>query len=87
MMIDSKIVEAVARAIYDAPNGIDGDQVSDMLYEDERITGANAEECRAQTMAVCRSAARAAIAAHEAALMAAGMVIVPIAVPPPVVRR
>ena len=58
-----EMVERVARAIYDAPNGIDGDQIADMLYEDGRISGKTAEECRAQVLAVCRMASRAAIAA------------------------
>lgn len=58
----SEMVERVARAIYDAENGIDGDQIADMLYDDIRIIG-SVDECRAMTLAVCRMAARAAIAA------------------------
>lgn len=60
--MDERIVEQVARAIRDAENGIDGDTVGDMLYEDFRIEG-NADECRAQLLVVCRAAARAAIGA------------------------
>lgn len=59
----SEMIERVARAIYDAQNGIDGDQVGDMLYTDHRIDGPDAETCRAQVMRVCNYAARAAIAA------------------------
>lgn len=58
-----EMVERVARAIYDAPNGIDGDQVADMLIEDSRISSAFPAENREQVLAVCRQAARAAIAA------------------------
>jgi 3-oxoacyl-[acyl-carrier-protein] synthase III len=57
-----EMVERVARAIYDAENGIDGDQIADMLVEDFRIYG-TADECREMTMEVCRQAARAALVA------------------------
>ena len=59
----SDMVERVARAIYDAPNGIDGDQLADMLVEDCRITGADPAACQTQVLDVCRHVARAAIAA------------------------
>lgn len=65
--MDESLEAVIARAIYDAPNGIDGDQLADMLIEDDRINGATADECRAQIMAVCTHAARAAFAAIEAA--------------------
>ena len=68
--------ERVARAIYDAPNGIDGDQLADMLIENDRIYG-DAEVARQQVMRVCLHAADAAIAAYEAALAEEGLVIVP----------
>jgi hypothetical protein len=70
------IIEAVARAIYDADNAIDGDRVGDMLYEDFRI-GGDREGAIDQVMRVCASAAAAAIAAHERALADVGYVIVP----------
>ena len=72
----SEIVERVAQAIYDAPNGIDGDQLADMLLDDDRISGANVEECRRQILAVCRQVAIAAIEVHKAALAEAGYKIV-----------
>ena len=59
----SDLVEEVARSIYDADNDIDGDQVGDMLYENDRITDVSTEAAIEQTMRVCRSAARAAIKA------------------------
>jgi hypothetical protein len=65
-------IDQVAQAIYDAPNGIDGDQIADMLIDDDRITGETAEECRGQVFAVCQHAAVPAISAHKAALVAAG---------------
>jgi hypothetical protein len=58
--------ERIAQAIYDAPNGIDDDQLADMLIDDVRITGADAAECQSQVMAVCMHAARAVLAAIEA---------------------
>ena len=72
-----RVFELVGVAIYDAPNGIDGDQLADMLIEDDRISGTTLEECIAQVREVCRMAARAAIDAHKAALAEAGYVIVP----------
>jgi hypothetical protein len=59
----AEMVDRVTQAIYDAPNGIDGDQLADMLLDNDRITGADAATCRAQVRAVCENAARAAIAA------------------------
>lgn len=66
--------EVVAQAIYDAPNGIDGDQVGDMLIEDFRIEGETPKDCVAMVEEICRHAADAAIAALEAA----GYVVAPI---------
>jgi len=57
----------LAQAIYDAPNGIDGDQLADMLLEDSRITGPTIGECREQILDVCQHVADAALAAIEAA--------------------
>lgn len=52
--------DVVAKAIYYAPNGIDGDAVGTMIYENERVecTRYTAKEA---TLAVCQQAARAAI--------------------------
>jgi hypothetical protein len=68
MTAEERAIERAAQAIYDAPNGIDGDQIADMLYTDFRIAGPSPADCRAQTMGVCRQAAKAAIAAYTAAL-------------------
>lgn len=61
-MAGNEMVERVARAIFDAENGLDGDRVGDMLYGDFRIDGP-VENAREETMIVCRMAARAAIEA------------------------
>lgn len=70
------MAERVARAIFDAENGLDGDRIGDMLYEDFRIEG-DKDEAIAQVMMVCRMAARAAISAVEAWNTKAGYVTVP----------
>ena len=61
--------EHIARAIYDAPNDIDSDQLADMLIEDFRISG-TPDECREMVLGVCRKAADAALAAIEPLLEA-----------------
>ncbi len=61
--MSENMIDRVAQAIYDAPNGIDGDQLADMILDDDRITGQSPVECRAQVLAVCQMAARAAIEA------------------------
>jgi hypothetical protein len=58
----AELVDRIARAIYDAPNGLDGDQIADMLYTDERMPDTR-DEALVATFDVCRQAARAAIAA------------------------
>lgn len=67
------IVEIIARAIYAADNGIDGDTIGSMLYEDFRIEPKGqpgvdpATECRDATLGVCKTAATAALSALRAA--------------------
>lgn len=58
----SEMVERAAQAMFDANNGIDGDRIGDMVYDDFRISG-SPDECVAMVMAVCRLAVRAAMAA------------------------
>jgi hypothetical protein len=60
--IGGENVDRIARAIYNAPNGLDGDQIADMLYTDDRMPDTR-EEALIATFDVCRQAARAAIAA------------------------
>lgn len=67
------MVERVAKAIFDAENGLDGDCVGDMIYEDFRIDGP-VDNAMKETMIVCTMAARAAIAPvidHAVAIMEA----------------
>lgn len=66
--------EQIARAIYDAPNDIDGDQIADMLIEDFRIFG-TPDECREMVLGVCRKAADAALAAIKAPGWLAGAML------------
>lgn len=59
MQNDDELVEKVRDAIFNAENGIDGDQIGDMLHDDFRIPSENSVEA---TKMVCERAARAAIA-------------------------
>jgi hypothetical protein len=63
-------VKRAAQAIFDAENGIDGDRIGDMLYGDFRINGP-VDNALAETMEVCRLAARAALSAAALAPLAA----------------
>lgn len=72
---DKNLVEAMARAIYDADNGIDGDTIAEIIHENFRIEAADGNRGIDNTMAVCRIAARAALAAAREA----GYAIVPVA--------
>ena len=72
-MAAADIVEIMARAFFDADNGIDGDQIGDMIYEDRRINGDSVEQAIALTLDVIGCGMRAA----AAALNAAGYAIVP----------
>lgn len=63
MAEDENLVEAMARSIYDADNGIDGDTIAEIIHENFRIETADGNRGIDNTMAVCRIAARAALAA------------------------
>lgn len=59
---EQALVERVARAFFEAENGIDGDSVGAMLYENFRIDGSD-HACMETTKAVCRLAAISALTA------------------------
>lgn len=67
MAEDDKLVEVMARAVYDAENGIDGDTIAEIIHENFRIEADDGNKGIDNTMAVCRIAARAAIAAARKA--------------------
>lgn len=58
-------VEEVARAIFDALDPTRGDAISVTLHHSEFVDAETVEEQMEQVMSICRSAARAAIAAME----------------------
>lgn len=58
-----EMVERVARAIYDAENGIDGDTIAELISENDRIRVVGDDLGLPATMEVCRVIASAAIAA------------------------
>lgn len=66
--------EVVARAIFEAENGIDGDRIGTMIYENFRIEDRNGDMGIGETMLVCKKAADAALEA----IRGAGFAVVPV---------
>jgi hypothetical protein len=60
---DGSMVERVARAIFDAENGLDGDTIGTIIHGDFRVMVRDGDKGVGDTMRVCVAAARAAIAA------------------------
>ena len=61
----SEMLERAARAIFNAPNGIDGDPIGVMLFAGDPVGASTPDEAKERTLAVCRLAARAAIEAMK----------------------
>lgn len=66
-MTRDELVEVMARAVFDAPNGLDGDSIATMICENVRVQVIDGDKGITDTMTVCRAAARAALEAAEQA--------------------
>jgi len=65
---EEKLVERVARAIYDQPTTFDGDTIATHLALSQNIdaSASSVDESREVVMGVCRDAARVAVALVKA---------------------
>ena len=66
--LNEKLVERVARAIYDQPTTFDGDTIATHLALSQNIdaSASSVDESREVVMGVCRDAARVAVALVKA---------------------
>jgi hypothetical protein len=58
-MTDADLIERAAQAIYDAPNGVDGDAIGTILFD--WVEAVSSSEARDKAMDICRLAARAGL--------------------------